>query len=176
MRRDVVEKKARLLINKAGIENPPVDVEAIAAQHRICIHKRTLPDDVSGVLERTAQGQNTILVHSGHLPERQRFTIAHELGHFFLSDRTGVIIDRAIYFRDTKSQQATDFDEIAANTFAAELLMPSYFVKREYSRLLGERRLTAGDDIVGELAGVFKVSATAMSIKLQNLGFRFAIA
>jgi Zn-dependent peptidase ImmA (M78 family) len=175
MRKDTVERKARLLISKAGIENPPVHIEKIAMDCGVQVFKTTLPDEVSGVLERTAEGKNTILVNVEHVHQRQRFTIAHELGHFFLSDRTGVIIDRAIYFRDSKSQQATDYDEIMANTFAAELLMPSHFVKNEYGRFISDGRLSAGEDILQDLSTKFEVSTTAMSIRLQNLGFRLAI-
>ncbi len=176
MRKDTVERKARLLINKCNIKTPPVDIVIIANGLDVRVTKANLPDDISGVLQKNATGISTIMVNNEHAPVRQRFTIAHELGHYLLSDKTGVIIDQAIYFRDSRSQEAADYDEIVANTFAAELLMPTPFVKSAISRIISGGRLNARDDLIKMLADDFNVSTTAMSIKLQNLGYRFSVA
>ncbi len=58
--------------------------------------------------------------------------------------------------------------ETEANNFAAELLMPKYKVKEEYDKLTGLDKDFA-DSI---LANKFKVSLTAMSIRLEKLGLK----
>ncbi len=63
---------------------------------------------------------------------RQRFTIAHELGHFFLHRASStVFVDAApIFFRDESSSNGSQREEIEANAFAAELLMPEDAIRQ----------------------------------------------
>jgi Zn-dependent peptidase ImmA (M78 family) len=63
------------------------------------------------------------------------------------------------------SSLATDREEIEANRFAAALLMPEAFVRRELDRL----SLVDPDEITEHMAGTFKVSEAAMTIRLTNL-------
>ena len=78
-------------------------------------------------IEETASGEPPTGVNSLHAPVRQRFTIAHELGHAVLHAREGIHLDQAfrLRFRDQTSAMAIDPEEIDANSFAAELLMPA---------------------------------------------------
>ena len=104
-----------------------------------------------------------------HHPNRQRFTIAHEIGHFVLH-RGGTYIDKGTYarFRDLESGSGTKREEREANQFAAELLMPRHLVET----LLQSQHLDPGDDgSLNRLAEEFEVSALAMSFRLANLGF-----
>ena len=96
------------------------------------------------------------------LPARKYFTIAHELGHFFLHQNLvkekSLVIDGDffIYREDNGIPQKM---ETEANQFATALLMPEKRV-----RLLWE----ALKD-VDRCAEFFKVSRTAMSIRLDTL-------
>ncbi|MBB3227553.1 Zn-dependent peptidase ImmA (M78 family) [Luteibacter sp. Sphag1AF] len=87
---------------------------------------------------------------------RQRFTVAHELGHHLLGHGS----------RPRDSSQAMmgsrDLVETAANRFAAELLMPAGSVQM----------LVVDHGIVdiGTLANYFQVSESAMTYRLRNLG------
>ena len=88
---------------------------------------------------------------------RQRFTIAHEIGHFLLHTDEDVHIDekRPIGRRDDLSSQAVDACEIEANQFAAELLMPESLV-REFVRNLGSNHPeTSVEEAIEELARAF---------------------
>ncbi len=90
--------------------------------------------------------------------KRQRFTIAHELGHHMLKHGHS--------FRDNKKNFTLhDFDakEVAANKFAAELLMPSDAI----SVMIKQRNISS----VAELAKIFDVSVAAMKYRLENLGY-----
>lgn len=94
--------------------------------------------------------------------ERQRFTIAHELGHYV----SGHLVGDTIMFRDGRksySRNNYDLEEYEANNYAAELLMPKYKV----DFLIEQENITD----VGELARIFRVSPTAMMIRLKNLGW-----
>ncbi|MEV4802148.1 XRE family transcriptional regulator [Nonomuraea sp. NPDC049421] len=62
-----------------------------------------------------------IVVGTSELPARQRFTIAHELGHLLVRDDQGLHLDVDIHAADHRRQPS----EKRANAFAAELLLPA---------------------------------------------------
>ena len=89
---------------------------------------------------------------------RQRFTIAHELGHMELGHGPGL--------RDSNwsfSGSVQDWKEREANAFAAELLMPSEVIEW----LVVERR----DRDIGRMSRELGVSEAAMQFRLKNLGY-----
>jgi len=97
-------------------------------------------------------------VNASDTQNRQRFTCAHEIGHYV---RRGQDPNRTSFvdYRDTLAGLGRDTDEIFANQFAAALLMPAPLVVRF-------RR--AGDSI-STLAERFGTSVQAMEIRLRNL-------
>jgi Predicted Zn peptidase len=173
MRKDAIERKAQLLLRQYGNDEIPVDVDLIAKRLKIKVTETELPDETSGVIQKVDNGVSTILANSRHAKVRQRFTIAHELGHFLLSTKSGIFVDKKIYFRDSRSQSASDPEEIVANIFAAELLMPTHHVKRELHRVTKGGIIDIEENIIALLANRFEVSMIAMSIKLQNMGLSF---
>lgn len=121
-----------------------------------------LKDGESGMIERNSDGGTTIWVADEDSLERQRFTIAHELGHYVnghLDDNTKMLRDSTKSY----SQDNYDYKEYEANKYAAELLMPEE--KLEF--LLNNQKITT----VEGLAAALIVSYTAMKIRLQNLGW-----
>lgn len=139
----------------------PVDLELIAKLNGISVvpvkHIGAWDEDISGMITYE-EGKPTIYIRKRDTIPRQRFTLAHELGHFFLHEGKR--------FRDNYASTSSsnyDVDEVAANAFAAELLMPSlaveYFITKENLKE------------VDELANVFKVSLKAMTYRLVNLGW-----
>lgn len=161
------EKKAAAILAQLGIESPQVDVEMVASRLGIRLEKADLGEEVSGVLVRSG-GQAVIGVNWAHHPNRRRFTIAHELGHYVLH-QGGTFIDKGTWarFRDEQSGSGTDQEEIEANAFAAALLMPDEWVIKEYQQLPFD---PADDMALTALASTFGVSSQAMSIRLANLG------
>jgi Zn-dependent peptidase ImmA (M78 family) len=146
----------------------PVDVERIAEAHAVSVVKQDLEDSVSGVLV-IKDDTGIIGVNSNHHPNRQRFTVAHELGHFLLHPDAGrVFVDRSpVFFRDGMSSEGTSQQEIEANAFAAALLMP----EAELKRLLDDHPVDAFDEMsVRRLAARLGVSAQALTIRLTRLG------
>jgi Zn-dependent peptidase ImmA (M78 family) len=140
-------------------------------QEGIIIRKESLEDSVSGMLV-IKDNQSVIVVNSNHHTNRQRFTIAHELGHYFLhKNSANVFFDESLlFFRDERSAQGVKFQEIEANTFAAEFLMPEQAMRERIS----QEPLDALDDLeqsaLGRLATEFQVSCQALTIRLMRLG------
>jgi Zn-dependent peptidase ImmA (M78 family) len=165
----IVEK----LLTDAQLTSRTVDVESIAARHNIQIHREDL-EDISGLIYRDGN-QVTIGVNNKESSNRQRFTIAHELGHYFLHTQNPLFIDKvfAVRRRDQLSSEAVSIEEIEANAFAAELLMPTRLLAQELSKLphVQDYERDDVDDLVGDLAGKFSVSKQAMRNRLSNLGF-----
>lgn len=157
-------KSAREVLDLVWDEQLPVDPIAIAK--RLIITKDELPvhmvassseAKVSGKA-RFDRAQNAFVCeYNAHeVSYRQRFTQAHELGHVIL----GHVNDGREPKRDTSFAVRThDPDEVAANAFAAELLMPEDYVRTAVKR----------EQDISKLARLFDVSTTAMRFRLQNL-------
>jgi Zn-dependent peptidase ImmA (M78 family) len=160
-------RKAKEILKRMSIENPPVEPGEICTEFDIDLYYVVLDEDISGMLEKIA-GKGSIYVNKSHHPNRQRFTIAHELGHYFLDHIDGVHVDKSVLFRDANSGKAQFAEEISANRFAAELLMPRDFI----DKCLKDVGDYFDDDLIENLATNFQVSTTAMSLRLQNLGIK----
>ena len=146
----------------------PIDIQAIIQAHKIAIRKQPLEDAVSGILV-VKNGHATIGVNESHHPNRQRFTLAHELGHFLLhGDSSSVFIDASpVFYRDETSSEGSKLLEIEANAFAAELLMPESMLRK----VTTNQPLDAFDEgAVRRLAAQFGVSTQAITIRLTRLG------
>lgn len=151
------------LLKRFDVEAPPVPIEDLLTGNGIDIRFGDL-GDVSGFIAR--QGQSTIVgVNAAQASKRQRFTMAHEFGHFLLHQdlQSHRDIDFRVKYRDRKSSEATDLEEIEANFFAASLLMP-----RPFLDALKAFEALDDDDQVSRLAQIFDVSAHAMSLRLGN--------
>jgi Zn-dependent peptidase ImmA (M78 family) len=61
-------------------------------------------------------------------------------------------------------------EEVEANAFAAELLMPRKFMTQEIERAIGKTRQIAPEQPIVTLADTFQVSQEAMRYRLINLG------
>ena len=139
----------------------PVDPVAIAKSMGARVLRARLDEDVSGLLVKEPQDEAaTIYLNSDDHEKRQRFTCAHELGH--LSRRGSAANERIGYVdsRDLESRTGSNPEEVWANQFAAELLMPAAAV----------RALWAQGESASRLARVFGVSPAAVDIRLSSLG------
>ncbi|OLC99113.1 MAG: hypothetical protein AUH86_03175 [Acidobacteria bacterium 13_1_40CM_4_58_4] len=76
-------RQAEHLIERWSRLNPPVNVERIARSLGLPVIYGELGDDISGLLVSNAE-QSCDVVNEDDPPNRQRFTIAHEIGHFWL--------------------------------------------------------------------------------------------
>ena len=144
-----------------GSENVvlPIDVIGIANAHGINVYRANfhgdIKDDIFGFIEKDSD-TTSIYVNAQNAPTRRRFTIAHELGHYFLRHEG----NDELKYLDLRSTKSTP-EEIAANQFAAELLIPESELRKEYNKLLFPT--------VEALAKIFNVSKQAMKYRLSNL-------
>jgi Zn-dependent peptidase ImmA (M78 family) len=166
------EQRAVEILAKLRILRAPVPVEKIALQLGLLVKRAAFGDDVSGLLV-VQDGRGVIGINAAHSSTRQRFTIAHELGHFVLHPSAmPVFIDKSFLkpyftaFRNSTSATGEDRIEREANSFAAALLMPAELVHQAIAELSVD---LADDDEVDELAKRFQVSRQAMSFRLANL-------
>jgi Zn-dependent peptidase ImmA (M78 family) len=74
--------------------------------------------------------------------------------------------DFRVNWRDDESSKAINPDEIEANRFAAELLMPTDFLMKDIDALKNVNQSS-----LDALAKRYRVSSQAMKIRLGNFGF-----
>jgi len=148
-----VRDKVRKIIEKIGAKEAPIQVEDVAKLFSIKILPYDdFPESISGMIVQESTGV-LIGVNSKHAKVRQRFTVAHELGHF-LSGHDDLKIVDDLYDKDTVKERE-------ANEFAAELLMPYDILKTDVQK--------GGMDIPA-LSKKYFVSEQAMSIRLLKSG------
>ncbi|PUB27685.1 uncharacterized protein DUF955 [Promicromonospora sp. AC04] len=163
------EKHAAELLERLAVRTIPVPVEEIAASLGVKLVHESLDPTVSGLLLREG-GTKLIAVNSGHHRRRQRFTVAHELGHLQMH-KGEYIVDSTVRVnrRDGLSSMATNDEEIEANAFAAALLMPRSLVHEAIGRLRASQMANPAR-ATELLAEQFGVSTEAMGYRLINLG------
>jgi Zn-dependent peptidase ImmA (M78 family) len=154
------------LLESAGVRDAPVPIERVAEQAGFQVMTDRLNSDLSGFYLREGD-QRVIGVNVFHPRVRQRFTIAHELGHALLEDHRSHF-DRDLRLRDVESSSGTDVDEINANGFAAEILMPADWVREHWRQRPAD---ATDEEWVVSAARHFNVSQRALLIRLGTLGF-----
>lgn len=106
---------------------------------------------------------------------RERFTIAHELGHLFL--HMGFLINKDLWQKQTQDFQDSAYyryrmsgnysqEESEANEFAAALLMPRDEFRKQIYTNLTDNRID-----IRAIANYFKVSPSAVLTRAKWLGY-----
>ena len=113
----------------------------------------------SGSIRIDGQGDFQIFLASHTGPTRDRFTIAHELGHYFLHfiypNQTGRPVEKL-----EAERYGTGRVEWEANWFAAGFLMPAYMFRQQFAQTNGS---------ILHLANKFGVSNEAAQIRASVL-------
>lgn len=161
---------AEALLAAEGVDKPPVPVERIAKSLGAQVRYAPFEGELAGMLIRDEPGRGVVIgVNSLHHPNRRRFTIAHECGHLRLHEGQRAYVDRSplrINRRDEVSSQATDVEEIEANRFAAELLMPYDMIIDDLTR----SALDIEDEAaLKELSERYRVSLQALTLRLRSV-------
>lgn len=160
---------AREVLVKLGIKAMPVPVEKIAKALGAVVRFSPLDEELSGMIY-IKDGVPVIGVNSLHHPNRQRFTIAHEIGHLvmhrdMISENVHVDKQFRVLMRDSNSSTGSEEIEVQANRFAAELLIPS--------SMFDPTKILASDiDDEGpldELAKKFRVSKQMLEYRIRSL-------
>jgi len=117
-----------------------------------------LPDGIAGCVTPTDDGP-IVWVNGTQFPARQRFTLAHELGHIRCGHDGRLAVDTF----ETLSGVTTDSREIQANAFAAEFLAPAEGVR---AMVTAEPTL----ETIVQVAARFGLSTIAALYRLNTLG------
>ena len=155
-----IKQKALKVLSDNYIIEPFVNVFDIANGEGISIEYRKMPQgntDVSGFFDSKT---NTIYVNVDNSIARRTYTVAHELGHYFLGHKPD---EYGLYRRNNSYSGTKKQKEKEADCFAANLLMPEDMIRKElkeYPFLKNSIQL---------LASRFGVSPSAMTYRLINL-------
>jgi len=148
-----IKNEATRIAREAGVGDIiPTPLETIATSLGFQSLAFDGGDDVAGAIDHS---QKRIFVNSNDPATRQRFTLAHELGHAILHSNEN-IVDYRKNFTNT-----TDRKEVEANKFAAELLMPENLFRKTWIHRDGNLRA---------VSAIFGVSSQAAEFRAKSLG------
>lgn len=161
-----IREVAEEVLVRSGIRKAPVPVDQIAGLLGATVKYSPFDGELAGVLVR-GEGRVVIGVNASHHTNRQRFTIAHECGHLLLHEgETYVDKSFRVNLRDDVSSMAIDPEEIEANRFAAELLMPYRMLVED----LQHHEIDFENEVViTSLAKKYGVSVQAMTHRIANV-------
>ena len=117
---------AERIIREQGITSLPVDPIAIARSVGIDVEEKPASNaGVSGMLIRL--GDQFCIAYATHIrsPGFRRFSVAHELGHYFLEGHVDAIFADGSIHESRAGFLSTISYELEADHFAARLLMPN---------------------------------------------------
>lgn len=147
------EGAAALVRKEWNLGGGPIpDITELLEERGVKVFKWHLPGSVDGLscrVHRVGGDDVPVVVCStGKSPERQRFTIAHELGHLVLDIPPTVQAEKA------------------CQRFAGAFLAPG----DELAREVGRRRLNFGFEELIEIKHIFGISAAALVMRMRDLG------
>lgn len=157
MRRKLERLAQEILVDNDMLSQLPVNLLEIAHSNNIEVYYTELPDDVSGAIKYDKEQNKFKIIIKASLPRvRQRFTLAHELAHYFLEkellQNSELHID-TLYRKDSESETNIDY-------LAGALLMDKDLLQDLYEI----------NPSIYELAKVFVVSESALRVRLSVLG------
>lgn len=136
----------------------PINVEELCSRLNIAIIEKPL-ESADAVLQ-AKNGKVRIILREG-LKDKRKFTIAHELGHYFIQSHNhltyGCRIDELGRINGKKEE------ENEANCFASELIMPSSIITKQYKGIVDF-------SVIDKIAKNFEVSYTSAAIKTIDCG------
>jgi hypothetical protein len=118
---------AEQLIKGLGITTLPIDPFAIARNREIEVVSKPARDaGVSGMLIRV--GNEFAIAYATHIDNEpfQRFSVSHELGHYFLPGHVDAVIGENGIHESRAGFASRDRYEMEADRFAAGFLMPRH--------------------------------------------------
>src|SRR4051812_370084 len=94
IRRKLIRETVEKLLLNHNVHEGPVPVSKIARSFSIVIKVNEVDDNLSGFLYRDRKTNKAVIgANKSHHPNRRRFTIAHELGHYMLHQGELVHLD-----------------------------------------------------------------------------------
>lgn len=160
----LAKQAGEALVLKERIASLPVDPFEIAERHEIIVEAK--PDTSEGVSGMLLRYDDVFgIMYATHIPSEgfQRFSVAHELGHYFLDGHIDHVFADGNIHASQAGFSSKDPYELEADHFAAGLLMPDKFFRREQSQ--HEPGLRA----IEAMAERCRTSLTATAIRYAEL-------
>lgn len=152
-RKTAAKNLAKKLIKDAKVVNAPVSlqkiIEHLQSSYELFVQRVNFGTEISGILVKCKDVDDeyfTIGFNENHPWCRRRFTIAHEIGHMLFNHTC------------RKGEKGEEGNEREADIFAAELLVPSNLLKKDFVKISN----------IPELSKLYRVSAETLSIKLMD--------
>lgn len=166
MRKKIENKVAEVFKRCNVLSASDIDLEKIAKVYGVTLKSSDLDDSISGFFVIKDDAPH-IAYNQWQSNVRNRFTIAHEFGHFLLHKMELSLSQTQLpIYRDGMSSTGEIKMEREANLFAATLLMPEEFINAEMAKSFTDK-----NDRLDYLASKFGVSGQAMSYRLAYLGY-----
>lgn len=160
--KSVIRNRAEHKLKEYGLCALPVDLCSLTEREDIILHpKDGTTDGVSGMLVRIGNGFCIVYSTYYRNPGFERFSIAHELGHYFLDGHPHINTDGL--HKSDAGFVSQDRYEQEADIFASGLLMPEDLFKDR----MGNYPIGL-DGIIG-MAGLCNTSLTATAIRYVEL-------
>nr|VFJ90647.1 MAG: protein of unknown function (DUF955) [Candidatus Kentron sp. H]VFJ91759.1 MAG: protein of unknown function (DUF955) [Candidatus Kentron sp. H]VFJ98389.1 MAG: protein of unknown function (DUF955) [Candidatus Kentron sp. H] len=117
---------AQRLLARHALE-PPFDLDGLVEKYAV-IDRRRIPFSADGIsISIDGTKKPEIIINTIHPKTRQKFTLAHELGHIIIPWHTGTILSHTTYLGADVRWEYREM-ESEANRFAAELLLPTRWI------------------------------------------------
>lgn len=164
MRLTFAKRRGETLLTENKIDSLPIDPFDIATKHDIVVKpKPDAPDGVSGMLLR--HGNTFGILYSTYIDNDgfQRFSVAHELGHYFLDGHIDHVLPNDGIHSSKAGFTSDDPYELEADHFATGLLMP----EKLFCKAL--KGLEPGFTSIESMAGTCRTSLTATALRYAEL-------
>lgn len=163
-RLSLVRRRAISLYKKYAL-SVPVDLNRIIEKKNIQVIYEENQVGIDGLCQLQKNPPTIILNTEVVYEPRKRFTLAHEIGHICIPWHTGIDLCSLDdpYVR-IQGQQMVNTQELEANTFASELLMPTEWLKNTFD--LNTDNLA---ELVTHVCGIAKTSIMACFYALENV-------
>ena len=164
LRLRLAKQRGEAVLGEEKITDLPVDPFAIARTHDIVVQAK--PDTESGVSGMLLRHGNAFgILYASDIPNEgfQRFSVAHELGHYFLEGHIYHVLPNDGIHSSHAGFSSGDPYEQEADNFAVGLLMPG----NPFKRLMGRARLGLAD--IEAAREACKTSLTSTAIRYAEL-------
>lgn len=165
MSKSFAQAKAKEIITEFGITTPPIQIEEIIESYGLKLERVDANENFDGEL---IPDKRLIRINRLNPKNRQRFTMAHELGHWVLYhqsrlfevDEEPALESYSGFSPSLESRFSDQQREVEANYFASELLMPLAWVEVDWKKHKQD---------IKKLCDIYQVSEHAMWNKIVEM-------
>ena len=160
----LVRQRANKLYKKYSL-SVPVNLDIIIREKNIIVSYKENQVGIDGMCQLQKNPPEIILNTETVYEQRRRFTLAHEIGHICIPWHTGVdlcSLDNPYVRID--GQHMINTQELEANIFASELLMPTDWLKENF-----ELNTTSLSTLVKQICDAANTSIMACFFALENV-------